>query len=115
MDAPTPSPATDRLLEIIATIVVAVGGTIGGALIALKRALKPVEREVVPKSANGHSRLETQIIEGHARLETKLMETEARITAKVSDIDKRLVEVETLVDVLREGWRDKSHDWNKPS
>lgn len=101
LDTPS-APNTDRLLELIATLVVAVGGTIGGALLALKKALKPVESQIVPPSnGNGHSRLEKQILEGHARLERLMLESEARLVNTISGIDKRLTTVEAYVEMYK--------------
>lgn len=97
IDTSTP-PASDRLLELVATLVVAIGGTIGGALLALKKALKSA-----PPTEGGN---------GNGN---------GKVREDITELEKGLADVKTKVEIMWDDWldnrgqdRDGRDRWRRP-
>jgi hypothetical protein len=89
-----------KLLEIFATLVVAVGGTIGGALLALRKALK----QPVPDASSSLNPRISELHDIERRLIDRISESERAHAVLVERVDG----VDTRVRTIEDGVRRRS-------
>lgn len=87
----SPTPGTSTVFEVFAALSVAVGGIIGGALLALRKAIQPIQREVSsPSSVPVEER--ATLYERVREISNKLDGFSTNISNEMHDCEMRIIE-----------------------